>query len=131
MSAICNALDDHVRLVGTSLIICPLYRTLPEFVQNDAVRQTPQGHRKVVVSTNIAETSVTIDGIVHVIDTGRCKRMYFDPHTGFYVTEDLLISQCSAKQRAGRAGRTRPGKCYRLYPESTFMYYLIAIFCLR
>jgi pre-mRNA-splicing factor ATP-dependent RNA helicase DHX15/PRP43 len=76
--------------------------------------------RKCVVSTNIAETSLTIDGIVYVIDPGFAKQKMYNPRLR---VESLLvspISKASAKQRAGRAGRTRPGKCFRLYPERAF-----------
>ena len=76
--------------------------------------------RKVVVSTNIAETSLTIDGIVYVVDPGFSKQKIFNPRAR---VESLLvspISQASAKQRAGRAGRTQPGKCFRLYTEVSF-----------
>jgi pre-mRNA-splicing factor ATP-dependent RNA helicase DHX15/PRP43 len=76
--------------------------------------------RKCVVSTNIAETSLTIDGIVYVIDPGFSKQKMYNPRLR---VESLLvspISKASAKQRAGRAGRTRPGKCYRLYTEEAY-----------
>ena len=76
--------------------------------------------RKVVVSTNIAETSLTIDGIVYVIDPGFSKQKVYNPRIR---VESLLvspISRASARQRSGRAGRTRPGKCFRLYTESSF-----------
>lgn len=82
----------------------------------------PKGRpgRKVVVSTNIAETSLTIDGIVYVVDPGFSKQKVYNPRVR---VESLLvspISKASAQQRAGRAGRTRPGKCFRLYTEEAF-----------
>ena len=76
--------------------------------------------RKVIVATNIAETSLTIDGIVYVVDPGLSKQKVYNPRLRI---ESLLvspISRASAKQRAGRAGRTRPGKCYRLFTERSF-----------
>merc|ERR1719181_846022 len=76
--------------------------------------------RKIVVSTNIAETSLTIDGIVYVVDPGFSKQKVYNPRVR---VESLLvspISQASAKQRSGRAGRTRPGKCFRLYTLKAF-----------
>ena len=76
--------------------------------------------RKIVFSTNIAETSLTIDGIVYVMDPGFSKQKVYNPRIR---VESLLvspISQASAQQRAGRAGRTRPGKCFRLYTEKSF-----------
>lgn len=78
------------------------------------------GCRKVVVATNIAETSVTIDGVVYVVDCGFCKQKVFDPKTRVEALVVTPVSQASAKQRAGRAGRTRPGKCFRLYTEQSF-----------
>jgi pre-mRNA-splicing factor ATP-dependent RNA helicase DHX15/PRP43 len=83
------------------------------------VEGRPPG-RKIVISTNIAETSLTIDGIVYVIDPGFSKQKVFNPRSRI---ESLLvspISRASAHQRAGRAGRTRPGKCFRLYTNQSF-----------
>ncbi|XP_076809784.1 ATP-dependent RNA helicase DHX33-like [Clavelina lepadiformis] len=102
------------------LIICPLYASLPHHQQLKAFRQTPLGSRKVVLSTNIAETSVTIKGIKFVIDTGKVKSKQFYPATGLDVLSVQRISQAQAWQRAGRAGRERPGVVYRLYTEAEF-----------
>jgi pre-mRNA-splicing factor ATP-dependent RNA helicase DHX15/PRP43 len=109
------------------LVCIPLYSTLPPQQQQrifdpppDARPGGPPG-RKVVVSTNIAETSLTIDGIVYVVDPGFSKQKVYNPRIR---VESLLvspISKASAQQRAGRAGRTRPGKCFRLYTEKDFM----------
>ena len=106
----------------------PLYSSLPPSQQQrifDAAPapRTPGGPpgRKVVISTNIAETSLTIDGIVYVVDPGFSKQKIYNPRIR---VESLLvspISKASAQQRAGRAGRTRPGKCFRLYTESDFV----------
>merc|ERR1712232_782709 len=82
--------------------------------------KTPDGARKVVLATNIAETSITIDNIVFVIDPGFCKQNTFNPRTGM---ESLIVVPCSkasANQRAGRAGRVKPGKCFRLYTKWSF-----------
>jgi pre-mRNA-splicing factor ATP-dependent RNA helicase DHX15/PRP43 len=108
------------------LLVVPLYSSLPPSQQQRifddapaAVGNGPAG-RKVVVSTNIAETSLTIDGIVYVIDPGFSKQKVYNPRIR---VESLLvspISRASAQQRAGRAGRTRPGKCFRLYTEKSF-----------
>jgi len=110
------------------LVCIPLYSSLPPAQQQrifDAppAPRTPDGPpgRKVVVSTNIAETSLTIDGIVYVVDPGFSKQKVYNPRVR---VESLLvspISKASAQQRAGRAGRTRPGKCFRLYTEKDFM----------
>lgn len=110
------------------LICVPLYSSLPPQQQQRIFdppppSKTPDGPpgRKVVVSTNIAETSLTIDGIVYVVDPGFSKQKVYNPRIR---VESLLvtpISKASAQQRAGRAGRTRPGKCFRLYTEKDFM----------
>jgi HrpA-like RNA helicase len=108
-------------------MVVPLYSTLPPAAQQrifDAppppkVKGGPPG-RKIIVSTNIAETSLTIDGIVYVIDPGFSKQKVYNPRIR---VESLLvtpISRASAQQRAGRAGRTQPGKCFRLYTEQSF-----------
>ncbi|KAH8915853.1 P-loop containing nucleoside triphosphate hydrolase protein [Atractiella rhizophila] len=77
-----------------------------------------KGTRKVVVSTNVAKASVTIDGIVYVVDSGLVKQRLFNPHTSTDILTVVPCSLSSLTQRAGRAGRTRPGKCFRLFPES-------------
>ncbi|KAJ4380451.1 DEAH-box ATP-dependent RNA helicase prp43 [Didymella sp. IMI 355093] len=114
------------------LAVYPLYGSLPPAQQQKIFSQappplTPGGRpgRKVIVSTNIAETSLTIDGIVYVVDPGFSKQKVYNPRIR---VESLLvspISKASAQQRAGRAGRTRPGKCFRLYTESAFKKELI------
>lgn len=98
----------------------PLYSSLPPHIQQRIFQPPPPGGRKVVIATNIAETSLTIDGIVYVIDPGFSKQKVYNPRIR---VESLLvspISRASAKQRTGRAGRTRPGKCFRLYTEKAF-----------
>lgn len=100
--------------------VLPLYSSLPPSVQRRVFKETPAGTRKIVVSTNVAETSVTIDGVVFVVDSGFSKQKVFNPKLR---VESLLvtpISQAAASQRSGRAGRTRPGKCFRLYTRSGF-----------
>ncbi|KNE62551.1 hypothetical protein AMAG_07759 [Allomyces macrogynus ATCC 38327] len=102
------------------LLAVPLYSSLPPHQQQRIFDAAPEGGRKVVVSTNIAETSLTIDGIVYVVDPGFSKQKVYNPRIR---VESLLvspISQAAARQRAGRAGRTRPGKCFRLYTEESF-----------
>lgn len=107
------------------ITVIPLYSSLPPHMQQRIFDEAPlssNGHpgRKIVVSTNIAETSLTIDGIVFVVDPGFSKQKVYNPRIR---VESLLvtpISKASAKQRAGRAGRTRPGKAFRLYTEYAF-----------
>ncbi len=95
--------------------LLPLYGELPPAEQDRAVRPTPD--RKVVVATNVAETSITIDGVHAVIDAGLARIARFDPHRGINTLLIENISQASADQRAGRAGRTAPGRCLRLWTE--------------
>jgi ATP-dependent RNA helicase DHX8/PRP22 len=89
-------------------------------MQTRIFEPAPKGSRKVVVSTNIAETSVTIDGIYYVVDPGFVKQKVYNPKMGMDSLVVCPISQAAARQRAGRAGRTGPGKCYRLYTESAY-----------
>jgi pre-mRNA-splicing factor ATP-dependent RNA helicase DHX16 len=97
------------------LIVCRIYSTLPSDLQAKIFEPTPPGARKVVLATNIAETSLTIDGIVYVIDPGFSKQKSYNPRTGMESLIVTPISKASAEQRSGRAGRTAPGKCFRLY----------------
>ncbi|RYR17020.1 hypothetical protein Ahy_B03g061830 isoform A [Arachis hypogaea] len=80
----------------------------------------PPSCRRIIVATNIAETSLTVDGVVYVIDSGYVKQRQYNPSTGMYSLDIVQISKVQANQRAGRAGRTRPGKCYRLYPSQVY-----------
>ncbi|KMP00845.1 pre-mRNA splicing factor ATP-dependent RNA helicase PRP16 [Coccidioides immitis RMSCC 2394] len=113
-------LQETARKLGgkmPEMIICPIYANLPSELQTKIFEPTPPGARKVVLATNIAETSLTIDGIVYVIDPGFVKENVFNPRTGM---ESLVVTPCSrasAGQRAGRAGRVGPGKCFRLYTK--------------
>lgn len=97
------------------LLILPIYSTLPSDMQAKIFEPTPKGSRKIVLATNIAETSLTIDNIVYVIDCGFGKQTSFNPRTGMESLVVTPISKASANQRAGRAGRVAPGKCFRLY----------------
>eukprot|EP00761_Pharyngomonas_kirbyi_P002306 gb/GECH01002310.1/.p1 GENE.gb/GECH01002310.1/~~gb/GECH01002310.1/.p1 ORF type:complete len:696 (+),score=175.79 gb/GECH01002310.1/:1-2088(+) len=102
------------------LVCYPLYSSLPPHQQQRIFNSPPPGGRKCVVATNIAETSITIDGVVYVVDPGFSKQKIYNPRIR---VESLLvspISKASANQRAGRAGRTRPGKAFRLYTEQSF-----------
>src|SRR2546423_9005766 len=88
--------------------------------QNRAVRPASDGRRKVILATNVAETSITIDGVVAVIDAGLARIAASSPWSGLPTLALSRISQSSAIQRAGRAGRTRPGRAYRLYTRHDF-----------
>jgi len=98
------------------LLVMPLFGDMDPESQDDVLR--PQSKRKVVLATNVAETSVTIEGITGVVDCGLAKIMQFDPHVGLDRLELTPISKASAEQRAGRAGRLQPGVCLRLWDES-------------
>ncbi|XP_021897423.1 ATP-dependent RNA helicase DEAH12, chloroplastic-like isoform X1 [Carica papaya] len=107
------------RLEAPSAVVLPLHGKL-SFEEQFRVFQDYPGKRKVIFATNIAETSLTIPGVKYVIDSGMVKESKFEPFTGMNVLRVCWTSQSSAKQRAGRAGRTEPGRCYRLYSECVF-----------
>ncbi|WOK97415.1 putative pre-mRNA-splicing factor ATP-dependent RNA helicase DEAH4 [Canna indica] len=101
-------------------IVLPLHGSLPPEMQIRVFSPAPPNCRRFIVATNIAETSLTVDGIVYVIDSGFVKQRQYNPSTGMYSLDVVQISRVQADQRAGRAGRTRPGKCYRLYPKTIY-----------
>lgn len=119
----CEILYERMKALGPSvpeLIILPIYGALPSEVASRIFEPAPPGSRKVVIATNIAETSITIDGIYYVVDPGFVKQTAYDAKLGMDRLQVTPISQAQAKQRAGRAGRTGPGKCFRLYTEAAF-----------
>ncbi|ODN83765.1 ATP-dependent RNA helicase DHX8/PRP22 [Cryptococcus wingfieldii CBS 7118] len=119
----CEVLYERVKALGPQvpeLIILPVYAALPSEMQSRIFEPAPPGARKIVIATNIAETSITIDGIYYVIDPGFAKQNAYDPKLGMDSLIVTPISQAQARQRAGRAGRTGPGKCYRLYTEIAY-----------
>ena len=109
-----------------ALLVLPMYSALPADLQAQIFSAAAAGVRKVVVSTNIAETSLTVDGITHVVDSGLCKVKVYNPKIGMDALIVVPVSRANAEQRAGRAGRTGPGQCYRLYPEAAFKRDLLA-----
>ena len=106
------------------LLIRPIYSNLPTDMQAQVFEPTPPNSRKVVIATNIAETSLTIDGIIYVIDPGFCKQNSFNPRTGMESLVVVPISKASANQRAGRAGRVAAGKCFRLFTAWAYQHEL-------
>ncbi|XP_013417202.1 probable ATP-dependent RNA helicase DHX35 [Lingula anatina] len=102
------------------MMVLPMHGSLPASEQMKVFQRTPNNVRKIVVATNIAEASITISGIVYVIDSGFVKLPAFNPKTGIESLVIVPVSQASAEQRAGRAGRVRSGKAYRLYTEEAF-----------
>lgn len=111
-----KALGDGV----PELLILPVYSALPSEMQSRIFDPAPPGSRKLVLATNIAETSITIDGIFYVVDPGFAKQKAYNPKLGMDSLVVTPISQAAARQRAGRAGRTGPGKCFRLYTEQAY-----------
>ena len=103
-----------------SMIILALYGAMSSEEQSKVFQETPEDCRKVVFSTNISETSITLDGIGFVIDCGYVKQKQYNSQTGLESLLIIPISKQQAKQRAGRAGRTASGKCFRLYSESFY-----------
>jgi ATP-dependent RNA helicase DHX8/PRP22 len=119
----CEVLYERMKALGPGvpdLLILPVYSALPSEMQSKIFDPAPPGSRKVVIATNIAETSITIDHIYYVIDPGFVKQNAYDPKLGMDSLVVTPISQAQAKQRAGRAGRTGPGKCFRLYTEAAY-----------
>ncbi|XP_062013028.1 probable pre-mRNA-splicing factor ATP-dependent RNA helicase DEAH9 isoform X2 [Rosa rugosa] len=106
---------------SSGLMVLPLYSGLPRADQELVFSPTPRGKRKVVISTNIAETSITLEGVVYVVDSGFSKQRFYNPISDIENLVVAPISKASARQRTGRAGRVRPGKCYRLYTEEYFV----------
>lgn len=112
------------RLSGSSFfsdsskyVIISLHSMVPPVEQRKVFRKPPPGCRKIVLSTNIAESSITIDDVVYVIDSGRMKEKSYDPYQNVSTLQSSWVSKASAKQREGRAGRCQPGICYHLYSK--------------
>ena len=132
----CRKTKSEVENLGdkvAEVLVLPLYSTLPMDRQRQIFdppppprRQGEPGGRKIIFSTNIAETSLTIDGICFVIDTGFCKQKTYNPRSGIESLIVTPISQAQAAQRAGRAGRTQPGTCFRLYTSWAYAHELEA-----
>ncbi len=104
--------------LGRGIAVAPLYGDLPPGAQDAAIAPAPPGERKIVLATSIAETSLTIEGIRIVIDSGMVRAPRFDPRTGMTRLVTNRVSQAAAEQRRGRAGRLEPGLCYRLWPAA-------------
>ncbi|KAE9550316.1 hypothetical protein FO519_006476 [Halicephalobus sp. NKZ332] len=122
-----EALQEKIKMLGSKikeLIVLPIYANLPSDMQVKIFEPTPPNARKVVLATNIAETSVTIDGINYVIDPGMVKQNSYDARSRVEYLNTVTISKAAANQRAGRAGRTGPGKCFRLYTAWSYMHEL-------
>lgn len=113
-------LEERLKDLSSEIIVAPLYGQLDTKKQQHALKPALKGERKVVLATNVAETSLTIEGIRIVIDSGYEQKATFDAKTGITKLEQKRIAQSSAEQRKGRAGRLEPGICIRLYSESQY-----------
>ncbi|KAB0795763.1 hypothetical protein PPYR_09824 [Photinus pyralis] len=118
----CEVLAERLSEIehAPELSILPIYSQLPSDLQAKIFQRSPEGIRKCVVATNIAETSLTVDGIIFVIDSGYCKLKVYNPRIGMDALQIYPISQANANQRSGRAGRTGPGQAFRLYTERQY-----------
>jgi len=113
-----EALEDEHN--SKPLLVLPMYSQLPADLQAKIFDAAPDGVRKCIVSTNVAETSLTVDGIKYVIDCGYCKLKVYNPKIGMDALNVTPVSRANANQRSGRAGRTGPGFCFRLYTDRQF-----------
>lgn len=128
IGAMCDSIADRLSAVKDAppLAILPIYSQLPADLQAKIFERASHGQRKCIIATNIAETSLTVDGIRYVIDCGYCKVKVYNPRIGMDALQIFPVSQAAANQRAGRAGRTGPGVCYRLYTEAAYRHELFA-----
>ena len=119
----CAVLKDRLEQLDEAppLDILPMYSQLPADLQAKIFDKGANNARKVIVSTNIAETSLTVDGIIYVVDTGYSKLKVYNPKIGMDALQITPVSQANANQRSGRAGRTGPGVCYRLYTQNAYL----------
>lgn len=119
----CESLKERLEEIDSApeLSILPIYSQLPTDLQAKIFQRSEGGLRKCVVATNIAETSLTVDGIVFVVDSGYCKLKVYNPRIGMDALQVYPVSRANADQRSGRAGRTGPGHCYRLYTRRQYL----------
>jgi pre-mRNA-splicing factor ATP-dependent RNA helicase DHX38/PRP16 len=125
----CDVIAERLQQVENAppLLILPIYSQLPSEAQARIFEAAPPGTRKVIVATNIAETSLTVDGILYVIDTGYIKMKVFNSRTNMDSLQVWPVSQANANQRKGRAGRTGPGRCFRLYTEHQYFHEMLPV----
>ncbi|NXD93348.1 DHX36 helicase, partial [Chaetorhynchus papuensis] len=115
ISTLHELLMSQVMFKSDRFLIIPLHSLMPTVNQTQVFKKTPPGVRKIVIATNIAETSITIDDVVFVIDGGKIKETHFDTQNNISTMAAEWVSKANAKQRKGRAGRVQPGHCYHLY----------------
>ena len=118
----CRVMAERLEVLESPppIALLPIYSQLPSDLQAKIFDKAPDGVRKCIVSTNIAETSLTVDGIFYVVDCGYCKLKVYNSRMGMDSLTVFPVSQAGANQRSGRAGRTGPGKTYRLYTEQAY-----------
>jgi len=109
---------DELAARGAAAKVCPLHASLPDAAQDEAIAPSRDGRRKIVLATTIAETSLTIEGVTAVVDTGLKRSPRYDARRGVTRLRTVRVSLAAADQRKGRAGRLGPGVCYRLWPEA-------------
>ena len=123
IEATCFLVKERIEQIGSDvppLAILPIYSQLPSDLQAKIFEKAPDGTRKCIVATNIAETSLTVDGIFYVIDSGYCKLKVYNPRIGMDALQVYPVSRANANQRSGRAGRTGPGQAFRMYTEAAY-----------
>uniref|UniRef100_A0A4W3HMA8 ATP-dependent DNA/RNA helicase DHX36 n=1 Tax=Callorhinchus milii TaxID=7868 RepID=A0A4W3HMA8_CALMI len=115
ISTLHDLLSSQTMFQSDRFVIIPLHSLMPSVNQTEVFKKPPPGVRKIVIATNIAETSITIDDVVHVIDGGKIKETHFDTQNNISTMAAEWVSKANAKQRKGRAGRVQAGHCYHLY----------------
>jgi len=113
--------DSRLALDGRDARIYPLHSLMPTASQREIFERPPKGVRKIVIATNIAETSITIDDVVYVVDSGKIKMKNYDPKLNVATLKPEWVALANARQRRGRAGRVQPGICYHLYTKAREM----------
>ncbi|XP_053740245.1 ATP-dependent RNA helicase DHX30 [Synchiropus splendidus] len=117
IKAVQETLEEKPHFSHGSQMILPLHSSLSVTDQQAVFQRLPEHRRKIVLATNIAETSITIDDVVHVVDTGTHKELSYDPRTKVSCLDTVWVSQSNVRQRKGRAGRCQPGRSYHLFPR--------------
>jgi ATP-dependent RNA helicase DHX36 len=101
-------------------LFCRCPSQVQSLEQRKAFQRPPEGVRKIVLATNLAETAITIDDVVYVVDSGRVKEKSYCPHTAVSTLQQAWVSRASAHQRRGRAGRCQPGVCFHMYSRTRY-----------
>ncbi|XP_021919512.1 ATP-dependent RNA helicase DHX36-like isoform X2 [Zootermopsis nevadensis] len=121
ISSLHKLLNENVSFPSSRYLIIPLHSLMPTVIQKSVFDQPPKGVRKIIIATNLAETSITIDDVVYVIDCGKIKLKNFDVENNISTLKEEWVSLANSRQRRGRAGRVQPGECYHLYTRAREM----------